>query len=256
MAEKKDKPGNVTEEKGRLPITQHFTEMRQRFIRSIVGIVIGTVLSMFFGDQLVLLLLQPAGELADNVQAIDVLEYISVYFRVALTAGFILSMPWILYQFFAFLMPAFTPREKRALYTGFPFIVGLFLAGVAFAYFLALPVTMYFLFEFGSEIVTVAPRISTYIDLVLRLLVSIGLAFEMPIILGALSIAGIVNSKWLASKRKIWIVLAFIISAFITPTLDPITQSLIAAPLIVLYEISIWLTRIIGRRKPPAVASS
>ena len=137
------------------------------------------------------------------------------------------------------------------------FIVGLFLAGVAFAYFLALPITIQFLFEFGSDVVNVAPRISTYIDLVLRLLVAIGLAFEMPVILGALSVAGIVTSKWLAGKRKIWFVLAFVISAFITPTLDPITQSLIAAPLIVLYEISIWLTRLIGRRKPssvPAVA--
>lgn len=245
----------MTDEEGRLPITQHFTEMRQRFLRSILGIVAGTVIAMFFGDQLVLLLLTPAGELADKVQAIDVLEYISVYFRVALTAGFIVAMPWILYQFFAFLMPAFTPKEKKVIFTGFPFIVGLFLAGVAFAYFLALPVTMYFLFEFGSDVVNVAPRISTYIDLVLRLLVAIGLAFEMPIILGALSVAGIVTSKWLASKRKIWIVLAFVLSAFITPTLDPVTQSLVAAPLIVLYEISIWLTRIIGRRKTPAVVS-
>ncbi len=245
----------MTEEK-RLPITQHFTEMRQRFFRSIIGIVAGTIIAMFFGDQIVLLLLEPAGELADHVQSIDTLEYLSVYFRVALTAGFLMAVPWVLYQFFAFLMPAFTPREKRIIFTAFPFIVALFLAGVAFAYFLALPITIHFLFEFGSNIVDVAPRISTYVDLVLRLLVAIGLAFEMPVILGALSVVGIVNSKWLAGKRKIWFVLAFVISAFITPTLDPITQTLIAAPLIVLYEISIWLTRIIGRRKPrvPAVA--
>lgn len=244
----------MTDQEKRLPITQHFTEMRQRFFRSIGGIVVGTAIAMFFGDQLVLMLLEPAGELADNVQSIDVLEYISVYFRVALTAGFIIAMPWVLYQFFAFLSPAFTPKEKKIIFTTFPFIVSLFLAGVAFAYFLALPVTMFFLFEFGSDIVTVAPRISTYIDLVLRLLVAIGLAFEMPIILGTLSVVGIVSSKWLASKRKIWFVLAFVLSAFITPTLDPITQTLIAAPLIVLYEISIWLTRIIGRRKPATAA--
>lgn len=242
----------------RLPITEHFTEMRQRFLRSILGIVAGTVIAMFFGDQIIELLLAPVPDaLRPNVQAIDTLEYLSVYFRTALTAGLVLSMPWLLYQFFAFLMPAFTPREKRAIFMGFPFIVGLFLAGVAFAYFLALPITIKFLFEFGSDIVNVAPRISTYIDLVLRLLVAIGVAFEMPVILGALSVAGIVTSKWLAGKRKIWFVLAFVISAFITPTLDPITQTLIAAPLVILYEISIWLTRLIGRRKPssvPAVA--
>ncbi len=246
----------MTAEK-RLPITQHFTEMRQRFFRSILGIVAATVVTMFFGDQIVTFLMTPIPEdLRANVQAIDTLEYLSVYFRVALTAGFVIAMPWILYQFFAFLMPAFTAREKKIIFTALPFTAGLFLAGVAFAFYLALPLTINFLFVFGSDVVTVAPRISTYIDLVLRLLVAIGLAFEMPVILGALSVVGIVSSKWLASKRKIWFVLAFVISAFITPTLDPITQTLIAAPLIVLYEISIWLTRIIGRRKPrvPAVA--
>ena len=239
----------MTEEK-RLPITQHFTEMRQRFFRAIGGVVLGTVIAMFFGDQIVLFLLEPAGELADNIQSIDAMEYISVYFRVALTTGFVVAMPWVLYQFFAFLSPAFTSKEKKIIFSAFPFIVALFLAGVAFAFFLALPVTIHFLFEFGNNVVDVQPRISTYIDLVLRLVVAIGLAFEMPVVLGALSVVGIVSSKWLASKRKIWIVLAFIISAFITPTLDPITQTLIAAPLVVLYEVSIWLTRIIGRRKP------
>jgi len=242
----------MTDEK-RLPITQHFSEMRQRFLRSILGIVAGTLGTMFFADQIIIFLMKPAGDLAGNIQSIDTLEYLSVYFRVALTAGFVLAMPWVLYQFFAFLMPAFTTKEKRIIFTAFPFIAGLFLGGVAFAYFLALPITIHFLFEFGSNVITVAPRISTYIDLVLRLLVAIGLAFEMPVILGALSVAGIVSSKWLASKRRIWFVLAFIISAFITPTLDPVTQTLIAAPLIILYEISIWLTRIIGRRKPASV---
>jgi sec-independent protein translocase protein TatC len=82
------------------------------------------------------------------------------------------------------------------------------------------------------------------------LLVGVGLAFELPIILTGLSAVGIVSSKWLASKRKIWFVLAFIIAAFITPTFDPMNQAIIAGPLIVLYELSIWLTKIIKKRKP------
>lgn len=243
----------MAEDKGRLPITQHFTEMRQYFIRSIIGLVIGTVLAMFFGDQLVLLLLQPAGELAENVQAIDVMEYISVYFRVALTAGFILSMPWILYQIFAFLMPAFTPKEKHLIFTMTPFITVMFLAGVAFAYFVALPPSIQFLFGFGNDVVQVLPRISTYIDLVLRLLVAIGLSFEMPVLLATLGTLGIVRSEWLASKRKIWFILAFAISAIITPTFDPVNQTIIAVPLIALYELSIWLVKLVQKRKPKAV---
>ena len=244
----------MTEEK-RLPITQHFTEMRQRFLRSILGIVAGTIIALFFGFQIIEILKVPAGQFADKLVAIQMLEMFSLYFRVALTAGFIIAMPWILYQFFAFLMPAFTAKEKRFIFTFFPFIIVMFIAGVAFAYFVAMPPAIQFLFGFGADTVDVIPRISDYIDVVLRLLVGIGLVFELPIILTALSAVGIVSSKWLASKRKIWFVLAFIIAAFITPTFDPLNQTIVAGPLIVLYELSIWLTKIIRKRKPnvPAV---
>ncbi|PPD57915.1 twin-arginine translocase subunit TatC [Dehalogenimonas etheniformans] len=240
----------------RLPITEHFTEMRQRFIRSIFGLVVGVVIGMFVADKLVLLLERPAGDLAGNIIATEMLETFSTYFKVAMTAGFIIAMPWIIYQMFAFLTPALTAKEKRFLFLFFPFIVLMFLAGVAFAYFVALPPAIHFLFTFTIGDVTVMPRISNYVDIVLRMLVIIGLVFELPIILMALSAVGLVTSKWLASKRKIWFVLAFIISAFITPTFDPINQSIVAAPLIILYELSIWLTKIVKKRKPrvPAIA--
>ncbi|AKG54387.1 twin-arginine translocation protein TatC [Dehalogenimonas sp. WBC-2] len=238
----------MTEEK-RLPITQHFTEMRQRFFRAVAGIVVGTVIAMFFGNQLIEILQRPAGDLAGSLVAIEMLEYFSLYFRVSLTAGFILAMPWVVYQLFAFLAPAFTQKEKKFIFTFFPFIIGMFLVGVAFAYWVAIPPAVQFLFGFGSDVVVIMPRISNYVDVVLRLLVGIGLAFELPIILAALSGLGIVSSKWLASKRKIWFVLAFVIAAFITPTFDPVNQTIVAGPLIVLYEISIWLTKIVRKRK-------
>ena len=171
-----------------------------------------------------------------------------------MTAGFIIAMPWIIYQMFAFLAPALTSKEKRFLFTFFPFVVFMFLAGVAFAYFVALPPAVHFLFTFDSNIVTIMPRISNYIDIVLRMLVIIGLIFELPIVLMALSAVGLVTSKWLASKRKIWFVLAFVIAAFITPTFDPINQTIVAAPLIVLYELSIWLTLLVRKRKPKVTA--
>ena len=239
----------------RLPITEHFTEMRQRFIRSIFGLGVGIIIGMIFANQLVVLLERPAGDLAKNIIATQMLETFSVYFKVAMTAGFIIAMPWIIYQMFAFLSPALTSKEKRFLFMFFPFVVIMFLLGVAFAYFVALPPAIHFLFTFTVGDVTVMPRISDYVDIVLRMLVIIGLVFELPIILMALSAVGLVNSKWLASKRKIWFVLAFVIAAFITPTFDPINQTIVAAPLIILYELSIWLTLIVRKRKPkvPAV---
>ena len=184
------------------------------------------------------------------------LESFSTYFKVAMTAGFIIAMPWIIYQMFAFLTPALTAKEKRFLFLFFPFVIFMFLGGVAFAYFVALPPAIQFLFNFQIGNVEILVRISNYIDIVLRMLVIIGVVFELPIILMALSAVGLVTSKWLASKRKIWFVLAFIISAFITPTFDPINQSIVAAPLIILYELSIWLTKIVRKRKPSVPAVS
>jgi len=238
----------------RLPITEHFTEMRQRFLRSLLGLGVGIVIGMIFANQMVLWLERPAGDLAKNIIATQMLESFSVYFKVAMTAGFIIAMPWIIYQMFAFLSPALTSKEKRFLFMFFPFVVLMFVLGVAFAYFIALPPAVQFLFNFQVGNVTVMPRISDYVDIVLRMLVIIGLVFELPIILMALSAVGLVTSKWLASKRKIWFVLAFVISAFITPTFDPINQTIVAAPLIILYELSIWLTMIVKKRKPKAIA--
>jgi sec-independent protein translocase protein TatC len=238
----------------RLPITEHFTEMRQRFIRSIMGLVVGVIIGMFIANDLVLLLEKPAGDLADKLITTEMLESFSTYFKVAMTAGVIIAMPWMIYQMFAFLTPALTSKEKRFLFLFFPFVVLMFMAGVAFAYFVALPPAIQFLFNFQVGNVEILVRISNYIDIVLRMLVIIGVVFELPIILMALSAVGLVTSKWLASKRKIWFVLAFILSAFITPTFDPINQTIVAAPLIILYELSIWLTLIVRKRKPKVPA--
>lgn len=244
----------MTDEK-RLPITGHFTELRQRFVKSLIGLGIGIIIGLIFGGQILTILERPAGELAKNMVAIDMLEMFSVYFRVAMTAGFIIAMPWIVYQLFAFLVPALTPKEKRFIFTFFPFVIFMFLLGIAFAYFVALPPAIHFLFSFDpGGVVKVTPRISNYIDIVLRMLVTVGLIFELPIVLMALSAVGLVKSEWLASKRKIWVVLAFVIAAFITPTFDPINQTIIAAPLIVLYEMSIWLTKLVRKRKPKVTA--
>ena len=136
-----------------------------------------------------------------------------------------------------------------------PFVGGLFIAGMAFAYFVALPRAIEFLVGFGTDVVEIVPRIKDYINIVTRLLVATGLSFEMPVIIMVLARVGIASPNWLASKRKIWFVVAFILAAIITPTIDPITQTAIAGPLIVLYELSIWLARIVYRKKKEPAAT-
>jgi len=157
-------------------------------------------------------------------------------------------MPFLVYQLFAFVAPALTRKEKGYILKILPFIVFMFLAGVAFAYYIALPPTLNFLITFMPGLAETTPRISDYVNVVTRLILSVGLVFETPIIIMFLARMGIVSPQWLAKRRKIWIVLAFVISAFITPTIDPIMQTVIALPLIILLELSIILSRFVYKK--------
>ena len=133
----------------------------------------------------------------------------------------------------------------------------MFLFGVAFAYFIALPPALNFLLKFMSDIAEPQIRISNYINIVTRLIVSVGLIFETPIIIMFLSRMGIVSPQWLARRRRLWIVLAFVIAALITPTFDPINQTIIALPLIILLELSILLAKLVyKKRAEPAPAEA
>jgi sec-independent protein translocase protein TatC len=178
---------------------------------------------------------------------------IGIVMRVCLISGIILAIPYLTYEFIMFVAPALTPKEKRYVYLILPWIALMFAGGVVFGYFILIPPAIRFLTTFGSNIATPQIRIANYISIVTRLLLAIGLVFEMPVVSTFLARLGIVSSQWLASKRKIAIILAFVLAAIITPTFDPINQSLVAVPLVVLYELSIWLARLVQKKKADAV---
>ena len=131
----------------------------------------------------------------------------------------------------------------------------MFLGGVVFAYFILVPPATRFLLTWGSDIAVPQIKIGNYISVVTRLLVAIGLVFEMPLLTTFLARLGVITPKWLSDKRKLAIIFAFILAAIITPTFDPINQSLVAIPLIILYEMSIWLAKLVGRKEPRTVAT-
>ena len=155
----------------------------------------------------------------------------------------------LLYQLFAFASPALTPKEKRYIYMIVPAVTVMFLGGIAFAYYVALPPALGFLLHFLSNIAEPQIRISDYVNVVTRFILSVGLVFETPIIIMGLARMGVVTPKWLAARRKLWIVLAFVIAAIITPTFDPINQTIIAVPLVILLELSILLARIVYKKR-------
>ena len=231
-----------------MSILGHLAELRKRLIRSLIVVAVTTIISFVFYQQIFDILLFPAQGIA--LQAIDLTEMIGTIMRVCLVSGIILAMPWLTYELIMFVAPALTPREKRYVYLILPWIFLMFLGGVAFGYFVMVPRMIDFLLSFGGNIATIQPRIGNYISIVTRLILVIGLVFEMPVVTTFLARLGILKAKWLADKRKIAIIVAFILAAIITPTIDPVNQVIVAVPLIVLYELSIWLARLVQRRQP------
>ena len=231
----------------------HLTELRQRLIKGVIAVIVTTIISFVFFKPIFYYLILPAGNI--DLIYIEMTEMIGTIMKVCLTSGIILAMPYLIYQLLMFVSPALTRKEKKYIYFILPFVTLMFLGGITFAYFILIPPASRFLITFGSDIATPQIKIGNYISIVTRLLLAIGLVFEMPVITTFLARIGIISSKWLASKRKIAFISAFILGALITPTFDPINQSLVAVPLIILFEMSIWLAKLVQRKEPEAATS-
>lgn len=232
-------------------ITGHLQELRQRLIKSVIALAIGSIIAFVFYEWIFYYLKLPAEGI--NLIYIEMTEMIGSIMRVCLASGVVLAMPYLVYQGIMFVSPALTRKEKKYVYLALPWIALMFLGGVAFGYFILLPPAINFLVTFGSDIATPQIKIGNYISIVTRLLLAIGLVFEMPVITTFLARIGVITPKWLSGKRKIAFIFAFILAAIITPTLDPLNQSFVAIPLIILYELSIWLAKLVYRRKPELV---
>jgi len=232
----------------KMPMMRHLKEMKSRVAKSVIAMVITTGLAFAFGEQLLKILIAPAP--ADlSLIAIELTENLAVFLKVSLAGGFILAMPFLVYQLFAFVSPALTSKEKTYIYRIIPFIAIMFFTGVAFAYFVGLPPALNFLTTWNADIATPEIRINDYVNVVTRMIIAVGFVFETPVIIMFLARMGVVTPQWLAKRRRLWIVLAFVISAFITPTIDPIVQTIIALPLIFLLELSIILSRFVYKKR-------
>ena len=241
-----------------LPVSQHLTELRRRVTWSAVSVLVTTGIAFAFHRQILRLLMEPAERFVDipNQQPIftEMTEYISVATKTSLLVGIFGALPFVLYQIVMFVAPGLKTREKVYLYALLPTSVLVFLLGSAFGYLVLFPPAIDFLLNFGSDVATPFIRLGSYIGLILALLFWMGILFQTPLVLFFLSRIGVVNYRWLAGKRRIAVVVAFILGALITPTFDPVNQALVAVPIIVLYEVGIWLARLGGRRESPAGA--
>lgn len=248
MSEKTSpRPSDNMARDGVLPFTSHLEELRTRLFRCAIAVVITTGAS-FCLAKYVFDLLESRDEGIELI-FVEMTEMIGTYCMVAITLGIVLALPFIIYQVVMFIRPALTHREKKYLYLLLPGVFLSFAAGVVFGYFVLIPPGAKFLITFGSDIADPQIRISNFVSVMTKFLFAVGLCFETPILILFLTKVGIVTPETLSKYRKWAINRAFVLAAIITPTFDPLNQSLVAVPLIILYEVGILLSRIFRNRE-------
>lgn len=236
----------MAESPGEMSLRDHLDELRRRLFISAIGVLLGTVVAFIFHRQILLFLLEPAKAI-DTIPAGTpliytlVTEMLGITMKVSLLGGFILSVPLWTYHLVMFISPGLRPRERKYLFIFLPGITIAFLIGTAFAYYVLIPPALRFLLTFNTDIAAPMIRIGSYMNLMIRLLFWMGIVFETPVLMFVLARLRVVTYRTFARWRRLAIVLAFVLGAIITPTFDPINQSLVAVPIMVLYETGIWL---------------
>lgn len=224
-----------------MSLVEHLEELRQRLIKATTALAIATLLSVIFAKRILQALTVPLG--GNLPQAVRPTETFVIFMKVALMSGLALAMPVIVYQFVRFIVPGLTKQERRYLYIVVPGATILFVVGILFAYFLMIPFAVRYLYGFLGDVVRQDWTIDYYISFVVTFLVAVGLIFQTPLVVFILAKLGVISQKTLARNRKYAIVAAFVIAAIITPTPDPFNQLLVAAPLLILYEVGVLLAR-------------
>lgn len=231
---------------GSAPLLDHLNELRVRIFKAFFALIIATGISFAFSEQIIRFLAEPIGGI-QNLVSIELTENISIFMKVSLLGGFVLAMPIIVYQILAFVMPGLKGNEGRWLIVIVPFAGLLFATGVVFTWYMLLPSAIPFLQKFMGITTQVRPQ--NYFEFITRLMFWIGVCFEMPLVVMFLARIGMVTGKQLLSGWRYAIVLMAILSAAITPTVDPVNMGLVMAPLMALYLISIIMAAIFGRKR-------
>jgi sec-independent protein translocase protein TatC len=232
--------------------------LRQRLIFSFIAIGVGFFVCYAFADSVFNILAAPLMKVmppGGSLIFTSVAEAFFTYMKVGFIAGIILASPFILYQVWAFIAPGLYQKEKKYVV---PFVLGgtfFFVLGILFGYFVAIPVGFRFFLGYATDFIKPLPSMKEYLSFSIKFLLAFGVVFEFPMVLILLARIGVVDARTLAKQRKYAILLIFIFAAVMTPP-DLISQVLMALPLMGLYELSIVLARIFGKKKAEIPASS
>ena len=241
-------------------LTEHLSELRQGLIKSLVFVVLGMVLAFWKSDLLFEILLKPFHDsLASfpefsaqvhTLQTLTPIEAFMINMKLAAIVGLVLASPFILWQAWKFVAPALKSHERGGILMVFLLGLFFFLGGLAFGYFVIVPIAMRFLIRYNLDYHFIPQwTLQGYFGFVMNFLLVFGCVFELPLVLAGLVTLGVATPAFLSQKRKHAIVGIFILAFFISPSADPLTQTIVALPLIVLYEFGILLSRLAFSRK-------
>ncbi len=245
---------------GQMTFFEHLVELRKRIINSLIAVLVGAGIGWFAAPRFVNVITVPirvalkTHDLNPQLVYTGPTDYLSLLIKLSIYIGIVLASPVILYQVWLFVAPALYRNEKSAV-TGFLFsTVFLFLAGIAFAYFLALPHILNFLVGFQGPVVPLI-KIDDYFDLVLLVIVALGLVFELPVLIFFLTLFGIVTPKFLIQNTKYAILVITVVAAIVTPTPDAVTMLLVMGVMTILYFVGVAVSWAVVRRKEKRLAA-
>ncbi len=233
------------------PFLSHLEELRKRLVACAIAVGIGFVAAYFFKERLFELLVMPLKRVlpeGDKLIFTNLPEMFFTYLKVSFVAGLLAAMPFIFYEIWMFVAPGLYQKEKKFL---IPFVISssiLFVGGALFGYFVVFPFGFKFFMSFANEYIRPLPSVKQYFAFSTKLLLAFGLVFELPVATFFLTKMGLVTDVFLRKQRKFAILLIFVAAAILTPP-DVITQIMMAGPLLALYEISILVSKLAGRKK-------
>jgi len=223
----------------------HIEELRWRIIYSLIGVLVFTIIAWIFIDPLVeIVLLKPARDANASLQNLRPFGQLFLYVQVAIIIGIVASLPNIFYQLWKFIAPALKKQERKYIIWIVFFSTFCFLAGIAFAYFVMLPLAMKFATQFGTTEIANEFAIDEYMSIIISVMLAAGVVFELPMVSFFLSKLGILTPTFMRKYRRHAIVIILVLAAILTPGADPVSQVILAVPLVLLYEISIFISKI------------
>ena len=237
-------------EGGEMTFLEHLEDLRWRIIFSVLGLVVGSVICWIFVDQLInIILLKPARDNGITLQNLKPFGQLFLFVQIAIMGGVILSLPNLFYQFWKFIASALRKSERKYISLIVIFSSLCFIAGILFAYYAMLPLVLSFAAQFGSEQIVNEFAIDEYLSIIISIMLAAGVIFELPMVSFFLTKLGILSPIYMRKYRKHSIVIILVVAAFLTPGTDPVSQIVLAVPLVLLYEISIFISKLSQRKK-------